>query len=121
MTTPHPLANVKVYAVQNREGKFFRRKGYGGGGDSWTDDIGKVRIYTKSGPARSIVTFYAKNYPEYGVPSIVEMNCGSNVTVIDETERLVKEARKQHLKRAEHAAKLAKWQQQIDAAGPRPR
>jgi len=110
----HPLEFVKVYAVQNREGKFFRRKGYGGGGESWTDDPKKARIYTKSGPARSIVTFYANAYPDYGIPSIVEMACGQ-VTVIDETQRVQKEAQRKADREAKYKKQFENWRQRLDA------
>ncbi len=84
------------------------------------DDPKKARIYTKSGPARSIVTFYANNYPEYGVPSIVEMACGQ-VTVIDESKRIQADRDKKADRDAKYKLRLAEFQKKIEAAGLPPR
>jgi len=80
---------MKLYAVRNAEGKWFRRKGYGGYGATWVDDFSKATIYNKIGSARSRVTFFAKTWPEYGIPDLVELNVTST-KVLDETERVEK-------------------------------
>jgi hypothetical protein len=46
-------ATLTLYAVRNREGKWFRAKGYGGYGDTWTPDIGKAKLYSKIARARA--------------------------------------------------------------------
>lgn len=75
------------YFVQNQDGQYFRRKGYGGAGDSWTDDIEKGRAYTKIGQARSVVTWFAERYPEYDVPKIAIFEA-KRIDTIDETVRV---------------------------------
>lgn len=79
---------LEVYAVQNREGKWFRRKGYGGSGESWVDRFSAARIYNKIGPARGVVTWFAEAYPEYGIPNLVRLKI-SEVELIDETDRVL--------------------------------
>ncbi len=63
---------MNLYVVRNRDGQFFRAKGFGGSGDSWVDDLGKARFYAKIAPAKSQVTFFAKHHPKYGTPAILE-------------------------------------------------
>ena len=84
---------LELYIVQNREGKFFRAKGYGGYGDTWVTDINKAKVYTKIGQARSRVTWFNNNYPEFGVPLLVKLTVGGH-EVIDETERVMKAFKK---------------------------
>ena len=78
-----------LYAVRNRDGQYFRAKGYGGSGDTWVDSLQKARIYPKIGPARSQVTFFANNYPKFGIPELVELRV-TDVVVLDETARVKK-------------------------------
>jgi hypothetical protein len=80
---------LELYAVRNKEGQWFRRKGYGGYGKTWVDDFKLARIYAKPGPARGVVTFFATHYPDYGVPDIVVLKITS-VEILDETERVAK-------------------------------
>ena len=55
--------DLELYAVINSEGKFFRSKGYRGGGKSWVDKINDAKIYTKKSPALGQITWWSKNYP----------------------------------------------------------
>lgn len=80
--------NLELYAVMNSSGQFFRAKGYGGYGESWVSDINKAKIYARIGPARSIVTFYAKLDPTR-IPQLIKI-ISSTVEVVDETERVNK-------------------------------
>lgn len=102
------LPNIKLsfFAVRNGAGEFFRRKGYGGYGDSWVPKIEQARIYTKIGHARSIVTFFSAN-KGYEVPEIIEFEARP-VRVVDENARVKKRAstkadrrRKLEIKKAE--------------------
>lgn len=79
--------NLNFYAVRSQDGKWYRSKGYGGYGDSWVDDITKAKIYSKPGPAKAQVTFWAKNYPEYGVPYLVKITTGV-CEYLDQTDRV---------------------------------
>ena len=89
---PIELPPISIYAIRNKEGKWFRRKGYGGYGDSWVTDFTGARIFLKSGSARSVVTFWANQYPHYGVPDIVQMRCTSAVILDETAARQTKEA-----------------------------
>jgi hypothetical protein len=81
------FAKLSLFVVRNRDGKFFRRKGYGGRGDSWVSDLATARIYAKVGGARAIVSFFASKYPEFGVPDIVKLTVGAT-EVLNEAERI---------------------------------
>lgn len=83
------VSSLEFYLVRNKEGKWFRAKGYGGSGDSWVAEIKRARVYGRIGPARTQVNFWATNYPTYGVPEIVKLTV-SGFTVIDETDRIKK-------------------------------
>ena len=104
-----PMAppKLELYAVRNKEGKWFRRKGYGGYGDTWADDFEKARIYNKIGPARGVVTWFAKRYPEYGVPNLVRLII-SKAELVDETERVEKRNKKEAAWKAKSDERYAK-------------
>lgn len=78
---------LSIYAVQSKDGKFFRAKGDNGGGNSWVDDIEKAKLYFKVGPAKSIVSWWAKNYPDYGVPNLIRI-IANKYEVIDQVDRV---------------------------------
>jgi hypothetical protein len=88
---------LEFYAVRSKDGKWFRTKGYQGYGNSWVDDIAKARIYAKPGPATTQVTYWAKHYPQYGVPDLVRIKTGK-VEYLDQSdavkERIDKQKRK---------------------------
>jgi hypothetical protein len=89
MSNKLELEELELYAVRNKDGHWFRAKGFSGHGESWVKEIRGAKIYTNIGQARSRVTFFAKNYPTYGVPSIVKLKIGG-MEVIDETDRFEK-------------------------------
>jgi hypothetical protein len=62
---------VHLYIVRSRDGKFLRRKGYGGYGEKWVEDLADARMYSRIGPARAQVTWWTKHYPEFGTPEIL--------------------------------------------------
>ena len=93
---------LELYAVRNQAGQWFHRKGYGGSADTWQDDFVKARVYNKIGPARAIITFFAKKWPEYGVPNLVRLIV-SKAELVDETERVAKRNKKE-----------AEWQARAD-------
>lgn len=88
---------LKLYVVRSKDGKYFKSKGYGGYGDSWKDDINQAKIYTKPGPARAQVTFWATHYPKFGTPDLVELVVTEdNMRIVDEGNRMDKvKARKE--------------------------
>lgn len=80
---------LKIYAVRNKEGLYFRAKGMNGYGPSWVEEIEKARTYTKPGPAKGVITWFAKNHPTFGVPDLIELHV-NKIVVIDQGERVAK-------------------------------
>lgn len=134
------VLDLNFYAVRSKDGKWLKAKkaynsyGSSGGGDSWTDDIAKAKIYSKPGPAKSQITFWATNYPTYGVPDLVMITTGKCV-FLDQAERVAKAvvdkaraAKKKEISRLEGLIKyytdqkknqgdnLKKWEDQLTAA-----
>lgn len=100
--------SLDLYLVRNKEGKWFRAKGYAGSGDTWTDDVRKARVYGKIGPARAIVSFFSNHYPEYGTPDLVRFHA-TPAEVMDEEKR-VKGQRDAKIRREqEQEARMAKY------------
>ena len=86
------MEDLVVYVVRSSTGKFFRAKGYAGYagyGSTWVDDINSAKIYGKIGPARSRVTWFTNNYPNYPIPDLIKLTV-SNIEVIDESARVNK-------------------------------
>ena len=79
---------MEMYVVINHKGQYFRAKGYGGGGQSWVDDIGKAKIYGRIGPARSTVTFFSNDL-KYPKPMIGVLGINT-CTIVDESARVEK-------------------------------
>lgn len=66
---------MKLFVIRNKEGKFFRPVGFGGGGGkNWQDTIEKAKFYPKIGTAKGQVSFWYREYPEYGCPDIIEFD-----------------------------------------------
>ena len=95
------------YAVRNRDGKYFRAKGYGGYGNTWVDELAKARIYSKISPARAQVTFFANNYPNYGIPKLVELHVTKLVS-LEETERVKQLQERKKMETAKREERCAK-------------
>lgn len=68
------MEDVKVYAVRSADGKYLRSRGYGGSGESWVEKLTSAKLWFKPGPAKAQITFWAKNYPQFGVPQLVTFN-----------------------------------------------
>lgn len=105
---------LKLYAIQNKSGQWFRSKGIDGYGKSWVDDLEKAKIYTKIGPARSQVTFWANNFPEYGIPKLIELQV-SNLIDLHEEERVnkaIQKIKKTEIEREKRHQKYLKEQAQ---------
>jgi hypothetical protein len=99
-------ATLTRYAVRNSEGKWFRSKGYGGYGETWTDNANKARLYGAIGQARSRRTFFATRWPEFGAPDIVKLEC--EPVVIDDSAQLVKAKKKASTKKERREVQRAK-------------
>lgn len=101
-------SNLTFYAVKSLDGKWFRAKGYEGSGNSWVDDITKARIYAKPGPAMSQVTFWAKNYPQFGIPDLVRIKMGV-LEYLDQTEEVKDKIFKQNKKKIQEEIDRAQY------------
>jgi hypothetical protein len=110
---PAKVDELFFYVVRNSDGDFFRAKGYGGYGKTWVSEITKARVYTKIGPARASVSYFANHYPEYPSPTILKMGVGT-VEVINEAERIEKQKIKKQ--EAEERKKARQVQQNFDRA-----
>ena len=122
---PLKVPGISLYAVRNKQGRYFRRKGYGGSGSTWVDSFADARIFPRIGAAKSVITFFsnADNNPQYAnypVPDLLEMVIGTS-NVIDQTKRLAafkkrKEtaAERLRLRRAQDEAN--RLQRQLDDA-----
>lgn len=113
--------SVELYVVRNRDGHYFRAKGYGGSGNSWVKEIEKAKVYTRIAPARATVSFFACKHPSFGTPQLVRLVVTQTAVVVDETERVekVKRAKATAKETAEkrHAAyRLKQAQETLDAA-----
>lgn len=87
---------LELYIVQNLEGDYFHAIGYGGGGKSWVNDINKAKIYTKIGQARSRVTWFFDNYPNFGIPNIIKLTVNGGV-ILKEDDRVKKAIKKKEI------------------------
>lgn len=116
ITKPAPAiseTSFEIYAVRNREGKWFRAKGFTGK-RSWADALADAKLYTKIGQAQSRVTYFATRYPEFGIPDVVKLTVKS-FEIIDQTERIKKlfiKKEKQKITQEKQAIKYAKEQQE---------
>lgn len=82
---------MNLYVVRSQDGKFFRAVGYGGGGSNWVDTLDRAKFYPKIGPAKSRVTFFAREYPQYGVCDVLEFTLdASQAKMMDMKETTVK-------------------------------
>jgi hypothetical protein len=99
---------LEFYAVRNKEGKWFRAKGYGGYGETWVKEIGKARIYNRIGPARATISYFANTYPKYGIPDLVLLKC-TEMKVLDETERVLKQKNRKELAEKKQKMEERKW------------
>ena len=73
---------MKLYVVRNKEGKFFKNKGFGGYGYNWKDNLDQAKFYPKIGQAKARVTYFAKHFPSYGVCDILEFTLDVNQAVV---------------------------------------
>ena len=85
---------MKLYAVRNQEGKYFRAKGYGGYGNSWVKELEKAKLYSKLAQARSRVTWWYNAYPDYGICDIVVLEAKIHTVFGCEDKRIAEEKRK---------------------------
>lgn len=101
---------MNLYVLRNKEGKFFRSKGYGGYGNSWVDTLEKAKFYTKIGPAKAQVTYWYGNHPAFGCPDLLEFTLDpTKATVIDMKAVTEAATQKRLFAEAKRAAADRKW------------
>jgi hypothetical protein len=93
------METLEFYVVRSKDGKFLRSKGYSGSGNSWVTELSKAKVYTKKGPASAQITFWATNYPQYGIPDLIPLTATLGEP-IDQTERVQKSIRKKEIDKA---------------------
>src|SRR4030043_1568 len=104
---------LKFYAVRNKDGQWFRRKGYGGYGESWVDDNLQARIFNKPGSARSQITWWFNEYPSFGCPELVVFTASISEVINDE-QRIIK-LRERHQKKYK-AIRVEAAREKLEAA-----
>lgn len=103
---------LKLYAIQSQDGKWFKSRGLNNyDKTSWVDTLDQAKIYSTLSPARSQVTFWFKNYPEYGMPKLMELQITNSVE-LNETERVKKSISKIEKKELEYKIKAEKWRKE---------
>lgn len=73
---------LTFYAIRRKDGKFFKKYSstYN---DNFIDNIGKAKIYTKPGPAKSRITVLSKRHPLEEKADLVELHI-TNISIFDE-------------------------------------
>jgi hypothetical protein len=102
------IETLEFYGVRNKEGKWFRAKGYGGYGETWVKELKKARIYNRIGPARATISYFANTYPKYGIPELILFKC-TEMVVLDETERVLKQKNRKELAEKKREMTNQKW------------
>lgn len=100
---------LALYTLRNQEGLWFRSKGYGGTGNNWVQDFSKAKLYSKIGPARGQISYYANHYPDYPAPTLVKLLIGQ-IVEIDETDRVEKQRIKKLEEQARRERREQEWQ-----------
>lgn len=106
----HSLDTIRpnLYVVRNQEGFYFRAKGFSGRGKSWVEDINDAKFYAKLGQARSRVTFFSKNYPDYDIPEILKLKV-EGAEVLEEKDRVKKIIKKAEIAKINQAKRYAEY------------
>ena len=101
---------MKLYVVQNHQGKYFRPIGMNGTGEQWQDSLEKAKFYGKIGPAKAQCTFWYTHYPEFSCPQILEFELNPHqATIIDVSKEATKSIDKKK-KKEEEREKINKAQ-----------
>lgn len=73
---------MKLYVVQNSEGKYFRPRGYGGYGEQWQETLEKAKFYPKLGTARTQCSVWYGINPKLGCPVVLEFDLDPTKAVV---------------------------------------
>ena len=89
---------LKAYAIRSSEGNWYS---HGSGYGIFTEDIQKVRLFSKPGPPRGIITKWAKHRPQDPTLDLVEFTMDT-FKVIDEQDRVKDSIAREAVRRAEN-------------------
>lgn len=99
----------KIYAIRSKDGKWFKSRGQSGHGERWVENINSAKLYSTAGPAKGVISWWSKNYPQYGIPDLVEI-VSKEFSIIDQVDR-VKESRRKELIKIEKNKEIEKLQE----------
>jgi hypothetical protein len=104
------MSNVlmTMYAVRRKDDGLFVAKNKSRIPD-WTNELKDARVYSKPGPARGWVTFYARTSPEFGVLELVELRV-TEAAAVQEDVRVKNVIDRKAKKKAERDARYAQWE-----------
>jgi hypothetical protein len=110
---------LSLYAVRNQEGKWLRRKGYGGYGEKWVEDIIGARMYTRARDAKAQITYHAQYLEDDAVPDLIELTV-TKMAVLHQADRVKKALNQKKVREAvavknRAAAQLQHLQRQVKA------
>lgn len=71
---------LNFYAARSQDGKWLNSR-------IRVNEIAKAKIYTTVGPAKSLITWWANNHPEYGIPDLVKITV-AKCEFLDQKERV---------------------------------
>ena len=100
---------LTMYAVKSKDGKWLRAKGYCGSGKSWVTSLQAAKLYGRPGPARAQITFWAKHYPKFGIPDLVELRI-TEMVVLDESAMVKNKIHKSEVRIEQEKLREAKWE-----------
>lgn len=95
-TKNNTMESLEFYVVRSKDGNYLRAKGYSGSGDSWVSDLKRAKVYTKRQGATAQITWWANNYPEFGVPDLIPL-ISTLGEPIPQEERVAKVQKKKEL------------------------
>ena len=107
------METLEFYVVRSKDGKYLRSKGYNGYGESWVEELKKAKVYTKRGPAAAQVTWWATNYPDYGVPYLIPI-IGTPGEPIPQEKRVLNSIWKKEMKKTKN--ELAQAERDVQRA-----
>lgn len=106
------VISLSLYAIRNKKGEWLRTRGYCHYGEKWVSDIQKAKLYPKISVARSQVTWWATNYPDYGQPELVELLV-TDFKVLPEEGRVKKAIEKKERKKAAYTVRRLEREKEL--------
>ncbi len=96
---------MTIYLVRRHDGTYLQY------GFNWTTDMDEAQIYTKTGPAKTRCTRWARMHPGEPVLQLLSLTfTAANMQVVDMTERTTKRVASLRAREAKRADAHAKWE-----------